>query len=70
MVDPNIGIDCFIFRKPCFGRSLKPASRMVAPPVVQESINKQEFFLLKVETVYKALGTGRKGMRFFFSRLL
>lgn len=70
MVDPNLGIDCFIFRRPCFSGSLKPASRMIAPYVAQESINKQVFFFLKVETVYKFLGTGRNSSRIFFSHLL
>lgn len=46
MVGPHIDIDCFIFRRPCFGRSLKPDSRMIVPPMAQESINKQVSFFL------------------------
>ena len=70
MVDPNIDIDYLTFRRPYFGGFLKPAARIIAPPMAQESINKQMFFFFKAETVYKALETGRKSLRIFFSHLL
>ena len=70
MVDPHIDIDYFTFRRPHFGGLLKPATRIIAPPMAQDSINKLTSFFFKVETIYKALGTGRKSLRIFFSHLL
>lgn len=70
LVGPNIGIDCFIFRGPCFSGLLKPAGRIVTPPVAWESISKQVFSFFKAETVDVALGTGRKGLTIFLFHFL
>lgn len=71
MVDPHIDIDYFTFRRPHFGGFLKPATRITTPPMAQESINKLTSFFFKVETIYKALETGRKSLsNFLFSSSL
>lgn len=69
MVESNMGTEWFFFRRPHFGQLPKPASRVITPHVAQDSINKQVFFFFKLK-VYKALATGRKCSRIFFSNFL